>query len=171
MAIGIYQHKQNQGFQKGHTIGKKNKGKKRSDKVKQEKSKAMKLLWEDSDYRKHMEEMHKGQLPWNTGKKRPEMMGDKHPRWRGGASSLRKRIRDCFEYRQWRSDIFTRDDFICQECGIKGVYLEAHHCHKRFVDILKEYEIETLEEALECEELWNINNGQTLCRDCHQLTK
>jgi hypothetical protein len=28
-------------------------------------------------------------------------------------------------------------------------------------------ERESTEESLQCEELWNINNGQTLCESCH----
>jgi len=31
--------------------------------------------------------------------------------------------------------------------------------------------INSLEEALNCEELWNVNNGRTLCRKCHNKTK
>ena len=37
--------------------------------------------------------------------------------------------------------------------------------------IFEEYKIKSLEEALNCEEFWNINNGRTLCRKCHNLTK
>jgi len=70
-------------------------------------------------------------------------------------------------YRQWRSDIFTRDDFTCQECGQRGGHLEAHHI-KQLSKILQFYEITTLEEALNCAELWNINNGITLCKECHK---
>ena len=79
------------------------------------------------------------------------------------------RIRNCFKYRQWRSDVFTRDDFTCQKCGDnKSGNLNAHHI-KLFSTILDEYKIKTLEQALDCEELWNINNGQTLCKKCHRL--
>ena len=28
-----------------------------------------------------------------------------------------------------------------------------------------------LSEALACEEFWNINNGRTLCKECHNKTK
>lgn len=90
--------------------------------------------------------------------------------WRGGISKLNVQIRSCFKYRQWRSDVFTRDDFICQECYKKGVRLDAHHI-KTFSKILEEYNIKTLNDALNCEELWNINNGQTLCVICHKNTK
>jgi len=96
--------------------------------------------------------------------------GEKCSLWKGGISVLSNQIRTCFKYRQWRSDVFTRDDFTCQECNIRGCYLEAHHI-KRFVDIIREYKLKTLEEALVCEELWNINNGRTLCRKCHDKTK
>ena len=95
--------------------------------------------------------------------------------WKGGITPLTKLIRHLFEYRQWRSDVFTRDNFTCQTCGVKSgkgiqVYLEAHHI-KRFADIIEEYKIKNIEEAKRCEELWNINNGLTLCKKCHDKTK
>jgi hypothetical protein len=115
-------------------------------------------------------EFIKGLIPWNKGLKLPQMSGENHPNWKGGVTELKYSIRHIFEYRQWRSDIFTRDDFTCQECGKKGCYLEAHHI-KEFYKILEENNIKTLDEALNCQELWNINNGQTLCKTCHDKTK
>ena len=56
-----------------------------------------------------------------------------------------------------------------QECGTKNIYIISHHI-KKFSDIIYEYKIKTLEQALNCEELWNINNGKTLCEECHKLT-
>ena len=97
-----------------------------------------------------------------------KLRGVNAPNWKGGISLLTHRIRDSFHYRQWRSDIYTRDDFICQECGQRGGRLNAHHI-KSFSSILQFYEITTLKEALECEELWNINNGITLCKKCHKI--
>ena len=94
--------------------------------------------------------------------------GEKAYNWRGG-QGLHFTIRNCFKYRLWRDDVFTRDNFTCQECGKRGGNLEAHHI-KRFIDILEEYNIKSLEEANNCEELWNINNGQTLCKKCHEKT-
>lgn len=93
--------------------------------------------------------------------------GSDNPNWKGGITSLRHLIRTNFRYRQWRDDIFTRDNFTCQECGQIGGRLRAHHI-KSFSSILQYYEITTLEEALECEELWSINNGITLCKKCHK---
>ena len=79
---------------------------------------------------------------------------------------LNKQLRECFQYRQWRSDVFTKNDFTCQICGIRGGKIVADHI-KPFSLILAENNIKTFEEGLECEELWNINNGRTLCEKCH----
>lgn len=126
---------------------------------------------------------HMRKIPWNRSIPRSKetknkigkanknrLSGKNHPNWKGGLSSLIKNIRNSFKYRQWRSDIFTRDHFTCQKCGQIGVRLNAHHI-KSFSEILQFYEIITLEEALECEEIWNINNGITLCKKCHKKTE
>lgn len=89
-------------------------------------------------------------------------------------SSLKHKIRNCYEYREWRSDIFTRDNFTCQICGNRSnkgnyVYLQADHHPKMFFEILNEYQITNLDEAKVCEELWNLNGGRTLCRECHYI--
>ena len=94
--------------------------------------------------------------------------GKSNPNWKGGVTSFHSQIRNCFEYRQWRSDVFTRDKYTCQICGDdRGGNLQAHH-KTAFINILNKYEITTFEEALKCEALWNINNGITLCEECHK---
>ena len=94
--------------------------------------------------------------------------GDRCGTWKGGITLLSFQIRNSLKYRQWRSDVFTRDTFICQKCGKNHCYFEAHHI-KMFSLIMKENNIKSFEEALLCEELWNINNGITLCKDCHKI--
>ena len=94
--------------------------------------------------------------------------GENNSNWKGGISFLENSIRTNFKNRQWRSDVFTRDNFTCQDCGDNiSANLETHHI-KSFSSILQKHEINTLEQALECEELWNINNGITLCKECHK---
>lgn len=107
-------------------------------------------------------------------KNRIKHLGSKSNLWKGGTSKLTSLIRACYKYRQWRSDVFTRDNFTCQECGIQSgcghtVIFQAHHM-KSLAEIIKTNNITTLEQAIQCEELWNINNGQTLCKECHKLT-
>lgn len=101
-------------------------------------------------------------------KQRLKKLGSNHWNWQGGISKVSARIRRTFLYRQWRNDVFIRDDFSCVLCFRKGVYLEADHSPKLFSEILKEYKIDSVEKALECSELWNIENGRTLCRECHK---
>jgi len=132
-----------------------------------------------SEETKHkMSEGMKGKIPWITGKHHSEESkrkmseahkGEKSYTWKGGITLLIKSIRLCFNYRQWRSDIFTRDNFTCQKCDETiSEYLNIHHI-KSLSSILQKHEITTLEKAIECEELWNINNGITLCKECHKL--
>jgi 5-methylcytosine-specific restriction endonuclease McrA len=110
---------------------------------------------------------------WILGKKLPLVRrlgctGEKHYNWKGGRNPLTIQIRKSFEYRQWRCDVFQRDNYICQQCGYdKGGILEAHHIIS-FCKIIKKYNIKTFEEAINCAELWNINNGITLCKHCHR---
>jgi hypothetical protein len=98
-----------------------------------------------------------------------KMSGANSTSWKGGVWSLNKAIRGLFKYRQWRSDVFERDNWTCQHCGKRGGKIQPHHI-KQFSDILYENNIKTIEQALDCEELWNINNGQTLCIPCHIKT-
>ena len=103
-----------------------------------------------------------------TKEYRDKLKGENNYNWKGGVNTLYGAIRSCFEYRQWRSDVFARDSFTCQKCGDnRGGNLISHH-KKAFIKILQYYEITTLEQALRCEELWSINNGITLYKDCHR---
>lgn len=97
-------------------------------------------------------------------------IGENNWNWKDGESPLRKIIQSKFEYRQWRSDVFTRDNFTCQMCGNKENKVYTHHI-KSFNSIIQKYEITTLEQAFNCEELWNLNNGITLCEKCHKGIK
>lgn len=119
-----------------------------------------------------------GRKAWNknipckkeTKEKLRQYRGSLASNWRGGKRSIYESLYSCFKYRQWRSDIFTRDNFVCQKCNQKGGKLEAHHIKQASL-IIKEYNIKTIEEMIECEELWNINNGITLCKKCHSKKK
>lgn len=110
-------------------------------------------------------------LPNNSGINNPMYgkRGELSPSYVDGSCKLKRLIRGIFEYRQWRSDVFTRDKFTCQNCFTKGGRLNAHHI-KPFYKIINDNNIKSLKEAMVCEELWNINNGVTLCVGCHIKT-
>ena len=98
---------------------------------------------------------------------RKKKKGEKNPNWKGGITPLVLQIRHCFKYRQWRSDVFTKDDYTCQKCGVRSGIIHADHYPKKFSIIFQENNIKSLEQAENCEEFWNINNGRTLCINCH----
>ena len=54
-------------------------------------------------------------------------------------------------------------------CNKNNCYVTAHHITS-FSKIIKENNIKSTKEARECDELWNRNNGVTLCENCHSLT-
>lgn len=56
----------------------------------------------------------------------------------------------------WRKSVFERDDYTCQICLKKGSYLEADH--------IKPW-------AFFPELRYELSNGRTLCRPCHDKTK
>jgi len=111
----------------------------------------------------------KGHIPWDKGKRRPEMIGNKL-NWKGGIVKRTELVRKLPEYKQWRSAVFERDNWTCQTCGARGTYLEAHHIKELHL-IIKEGIIKTAQDSKRCKQLWDINNGVTLCKNCHNLTK
>jgi hypothetical protein len=85
----------------------------------------------------------------------------------GDAKWLRRRIRKLPEYQIWKVAIIARDGGVCR-CGAPGAHI--HHV-KPFSEILGTNSITTIEQAIECSELWDVSNGATLCRPCHKLTR
>jgi hypothetical protein len=88
------------------------------------------------------------------------------------ASLLKLKIRNTTEYLNWRIAILKHDNFKCRMCNAsikdnKGLRLEVHHA-KSFNDICKENNITTIEQALECNEIWRFDNGISLCYSCHK---
>ena len=93
--------------------------------------------------------------------------GKGNPNWKGGISKIKDLLRGMSEYKLWRQSVFARDSWVCKKCGIRGSDLEAHH-RKSLARILKEFSVFTTEDAAMCRELWNVGNGETLCKRCHK---
>lgn len=66
-----------------------------------------------------------------------------------------KLIRNSMEYKLWRKAVFERDRWTCIWCGYKGSKIQADHI-KRFSEFP--------------ELRFAIDNGRTLCGDCHRKT-
>jgi hypothetical protein len=81
--------------------------------------------------------------------------GELSPAWRGGVTPEFKKLRQSSEFANWRMSVFERDNYTCQECGERGKNLHPHH--------IKEF-------AYYPELRFDINNGQTLCVECHKKT-
>lgn len=98
--------------------------------------------------------------------------GALHPFWKGGTSTVQSLIRGMKENRQWIKQCMYRDRYECQECKVesKGNNLQVHH-KKQFAQILQDNKIDSVEAARVCEELWDMDNGVTLCISCHKLTE
>lgn len=86
-------------------------------------------------------------------------------KWHSGKSGIGKAVRSMVEYRQWRRDVFSRDDHKCTDCGAEG-YINSHHI-KSLATIIHENSISSIDEARRCRDLWDVSNGQTLCECCH----
>lgn len=106
---------------------------------------------------------------------RPNLRGKNNAAWKGGIAPLAKRIRYIPEYRLWRQAVFKRDDYTCQQCGTrtcKGikVILNVDHIIP-FTVLVRQYNIVSVDDAINCTALWSIDNGRTLCEQCHRLTE
>lgn len=113
-----------------------------------------------------------GHISWSKGltseKDDRILSGENHWNWQGGITEKNYHLRCLLacELNRWSKKIYNRNKYTCQVCRRVGMELNAHHI-KPFSDIIKEYDIITRDEALNCKELWDINNGICLCYDCH----
>jgi 5-methylcytosine-specific restriction endonuclease McrA len=80
--------------------------------------------------------------------------GEGTSNWQGGITPLNYKIRNSIEFRLWRESVFARDNWICQKCNDRGSKIQAHH----------------IQNFAQYSELrFAIDNGITLCRECHIL--
>jgi len=82
-------------------------------------------------------------------------------RWAGYVRKTHQNTlaRRTVEYKQWRAAVFKRDNYTCQDCGDKfykgcGRQIELHPHH------IKPF-------AAYPDLRYDIDNGITLCKDCH----
>ena len=118
------------------------------------------------EVRERMSDTHKKMWASNPDRKKKQARGEEHYRWKGGVTPLTISIRVCSNSLYWYKQIKKRAQFTCEICKAKGVRLEAHHI-RPFAYLLEWYNITSLEQAQNCEELFDLNNGMCLCQRCH----
>lgn len=104
-------------------------------------------------------EFKKGNNP-TLLRKKPYPKGEKHPNWHGGKIPLKIGMRKWKEYKVWKKKVFERDDYTCQNCSISDkqknpIIIQAHHIKS----------VLTFPELM-----FDVDNGKTLCLNCHALT-
>lgn len=147
-------------------------GKKRSEETKQKISKNSWAKTEEGrtkiskNFGKYSQ---KGSIAWNKGlvgfnkgrvgyvptleqRMKISMSLTKEKLFTGFKTPLNGLIRRSIKYREWRLQVFGRDNYTCQKCGLRGVYLEAHHIlsFAKYPDLR-----------------FDIENGITYCSKCH----
>ena len=81
---------------------------------------------------------------------------ENHWNWQGGITPITTKIRHSFQYKLWRKNVFKRDNYTCIWCGDnRNSNLEADH--------IKPF-------AYYPELRFDLNNGRTLCIECHKKT-
>lgn len=88
--------------------------------------------------------------------------------WKGGITFLLRGTRYLSVYKKWRKQILLRDNYSCQNCGRKH-NIEVDHIIP-LVQILHDFNIKTLQDAISCKQLWELDNGRSLCQPCHKQT-
>lgn len=80
-------------------------------------------------------------------------------------------IRGLDFYKKWRQECFLRDKFTCQNCGQDSslVKLQLHH-KTTLSELIYKNNIKTINDAINCRNLWNKENAITLCITCHKKT-
>jgi 5-methylcytosine-specific restriction endonuclease McrA len=116
--------------------------------------------WAESS-REKMRQAHLGRKHSESTKKKMSSArkAENHWNWQGGKSRDKRSLGNPL-YVQWRTMVFERDDYTCVDCGLrsgngKRVTLNADH--------IKPW-------AHYPELRFDLNNGRTLCIDCHKAT-
>ena len=90
---------------------------------------------------------------FNESRQVGRQFGERHYAWKGGVAKNLPRFSP--EYKAWRTLVFKRDDYTCQDCRVRGGRLQAHH-------IKSQHQFPELRLVLD--------NGLTLCPPCHTKT-
>ena len=149
------------------TVSKANTNRPQSIATRKQRSESNKLVIHTLEWRENQSKALKGrEITW-ADKLSAAKQGISIEEWEGFVTPLHQQIRGSSKYLNWRTAVFERDDYCDVYSGVKGNgNLNAHHIIP-FSELLKQYNIQTLEDALNCESLWDINNGVTMIDTNH----
>jgi len=102
--------------------------------------------------------------PGRVAARSKKTRGEFHYNWKGGSSRLNTAIRRLTEHRKWMDAVKARDK-KCVGCGEIN-NLESHHLIGLSI-LISRYKIKNRSDARAIPQLWDINNGITLCGKCH----
>lgn len=89
------------------------------------------------------------------------VLSGKNNFYKGGISTKCTAIKNSFEYKTWQRYVFKRDGWKCVMCGAKsGWHKESHSRTIIHADHIKP-------KARFPELMFDVNNGRTLCINCH----
>ena len=96
----------------------------------------------------------KGQKAWNKGIKMSQAFREKckETHITTGSTSENKIARMSIDFKDWRMQVFERDEYTCRGCYRMGGRLVPHHIFS-FTKYVKDR--------------YNVDNGITLCENCH----
>lgn len=150
IVVGITEAQQ-AGLARGRQKGTNNRnGRKDSDTTRAKRSATLKAYWADN--------------PEKAMARGAKTRGELNVRWKGGSSKLNTSVRQLTENRRWLDAIKARDG-ACVRCGANDD-LESHHIVE-LAELIERHGITTRDQARDCAALWDLSNGETLCRACH----
>ena len=100
--------------------------------------------------------------------------GPKNHKWKGGITPLVTKVRQRLSW--WTQAVFKRDQYTCQDCGQQHGDIEAHHLVE-FSDLFSQiYPTIPLDLPLDEQAdliaqhplMVDLDNGVTICHDCHE---
>jgi len=131
-------------------------GRKASEETKKKLSIAHKGIMHTDEAKEKIRQRHLGKKFSKEHRKNLSIShkGSKSYLWKGGISPINMLIRNSFEYRQWKKEVFGTNGKICMICKSE-TQLEVDH--------IKPF-------AYYPELRFDVNNGRILCNSCHRKT-
>ena len=91
---------------------------------------------------------------WARSENKWKRQGANNPAWNGGVTPQNHLDRTCNKYYEWQKAVYEKDRYTCVRClDNRGGNLNAHHI---------------IPFCIAHEERFEVNNGATLCKECHE---